>query len=224
MIPHILYEDENYLAADKPAGIPIHATLDPQRVNFFHEVYHFIEQRERTEAIELFLIHRLDKDTSGVVLFAKNKKSAQILEKIFKERKIEKTYLAMVEGKLTSSQGVFSDFLKKKKIGKKEKVVVVKSGGQKAISEYTVLAEKNHRSLVGLNIRTGRMHQLRVQLAHRGHPVIGDKDYGPSVADGQRMLLHARMISFTDPQSAKVIKVESPMPREIAVFLESLGH
>lgn len=202
----ILYEDQHYLIVNKPGGMPIHATLDKTRKNLYDEL-------KKSHAGELFLIHRLDSETSGVVIFSKTKEANQFLDQAFKQRTIEKNYLALVEVPLKELHGVMDDFLKKEKIGRLEKMIKVTKGGEKAITEFSLLEKKDHFFIYKLSIKTGRMHQIRAQLALRGSPIYADAFYGSKVPH-ERLKLHSHEVRFQDPFSKKEIHITADIPSD----------
>ena len=200
----ILFENDYYLIVNKPAGIPIHATLDKSRDNLFDSL-------RKKYGNDLFLIHRLDVDTSGVVLFSKKPEANKILDALFKTRDIEKTYHALVVGEAKEAQGVMEDFLERKKVNGIEKMIKVHKGGEKAITEFELVEKKGHYSLLKLIIKTGRMHQIRAQLSLRGTPIFSDKFYGKEIKH-ERLRLHSSSLSFIDPFSQQKIHVLAPLP------------
>jgi 23S rRNA pseudouridine2457 synthase len=200
----ILFENDYYLIVNKPSGLPIHSTLDKTRVNLFDSL-------RKKYGNELFLIHRLDADTSGVVLFSKKAEANKILDSLFKTREIKKTYFALVVGELIPTKGTMEDFLERKKINGIEKMIKVSKGGEKAITDFEVIEKKGLFSLVKLSIQTGRMHQIRAQLSLRGAPIFSDKFYGREIKH-ERLRLHSFSLSFIDPFSQEKINVTAPLP------------
>jgi RluA family pseudouridine synthase len=202
----ILFQNADYVVIDKPSGIPVHATVDKNRENILDLV------KAQLKVEELFLAHRLDKDTSGCLVMSLNHAAQVLITDIFSNRSIRKTYVCVVEGVFEKTEMELEDFLKAKKIKGKELMSVVRSGGKKALSLCRVLSSKNNLSLVEVEIKTGRMHQIRVQLASRGHAIIGDPFYGGTLA--QRLFLHAKAIE------CEIFKVVSEIPTDFMQRLD----
>jgi RluA family pseudouridine synthase len=194
----ILFQNADYLVIDKPNGIPVHATVDKNRENILDLV------KAQLKVEELFLAHRLDKDTSGCLVMSLNHPAQVQITEIFAKRSIRKTYVCLVEGVFEKKEMELEDFLKVKKIKGKELMSVVRSGGKKALSLCRVLSSKNNLSLIEVKIKTGRMHQIRIQLASRGHAIVGDTFYGG--IEAQRLFLHAMSIE------CEIFKVISEIP------------
>ncbi len=203
----ILYEDGDCLAVAKPPGIPSGPTRDAGRV-------HAARLAEGQAGRSLVLLHRLDKDTSGVLLLAKTRGFATALLEDFKHRRVEKTYLALVRGRPRSAFEVVSHL--KEVPG--DRVATVRAGGLRAETAFLTLASSGAYALVEAHPRTGRMHQLRVQLAEAGHPILGDALYGGDAAVGgvlvPRQLLHAAALTFPHPGLGRTHRVEAPLPED----------
>lgn len=224
----ILFEDDNYIAVYKQRGWPVHATRDPRRPNLFSALRSFLKHRDAKDEIYLALHHRLDVWTSGVVLFAKSKAANPVLAEAFRQRTIHKRYEAICVGSPPADAGELVDFLDQKTVGKVDRMVKVAKGGKKAITRYQViekLRDANGQDLhhVSFDLVTGRMHQVRVQCALAGFPILGDSLYGDARAQRQGLegqLLHARRLQLADPLSGQEIVVEAPLPEELLRWLE----
>jgi len=211
----VLYEDDAFLAVDKPPGIPSGPTMDASRL-------HMEKLASDIKGVKLTLVHRLDKDTSGVLLLAKNKASAMEAAKAFKQRKVGKVYLALAKGATPPS---FNSLIHLKE-GEAGKMLIVKSGGFRAESSFKTLARSAGYSLVEVTPKTGRTHQIRVQLAVAGHPIIGDSLYGGEArisaggktAEIPRHMLHARSLTLFHPGLEKEIDITAPVPDD---FIEA---
>ncbi len=203
----IIYEDDNVTVIDKPAGILTHAK--GQLAQEF-TVADFM--RERTTLGQNTnrpgIIHRLDRDTSGVIVCAKNSETASYLQKQFSNRKVKKTYLALVEGHLKIKKGKIDIPIGRNP--KKPSTFRADANGKPAITAYEVLAEDAKLSLVKLQPLTGRTHQLRVHLAHLERPVLGDRFYGK---ESERLFLHAYQLEITLP-GGKRTTFTSELPAE----------
>jgi len=220
----ILYEDNHCLALNKPAGWPTtHFDGTEETVDRLAKAY-LKEKHNKPGNVFLGVVHRLDKPTSGVLLFARTSKAAARLSEQFREGGVEKTYWAIVEEDLASRRrqppefkddnGSLEDWLKKNDATARVEVVPPKTpGSQFARLLYTVKAR--HEGLTWLELRphTGRKHQLRVQLASRGCPVYGDKKYGSPHLFGPAIALHARSLTFLHPVTKEPIALTAELPR-----------
>ncbi len=205
--PAILFRDDHCLAVDKPAGIPSGPTRDPARV-------HAALLAERAAGTPLTLLHRLDKDTSGVLLLGRSREFSRALLEDFRHRRVEKVYLALVQGTPRDRFEVVSHL--KEAAG--DRILTVSSGGMRAETAFRVLARTKGYALVEARPRTGRTHQIRVHLAGEGCPIVGDARYGGSAEAGGlpvlRQMLHARSVSFRHPVSGLEVRVEAPLPAD----------
>ncbi len=208
----ILYEDNHCLAIAKPSGwASTHfqgraETLDRSAKQYLKE------KHKKPGNVFLGIVHRLDKVVSGVLLFARTSKSAARLAEQFREGTVEKIYWAIVEGEVAKQAGTLEDWLCKKD----ERVEVVQprsEGAKQALLHYQ--KKGSHGGLTWLEIRpqTGRTHQLRVQLAHHGHPIYGDAKYGSVRTFGNAIALHARALTFLHPIRWEPITVTAELPR-----------
>ncbi|MBI3212116.1 MAG: RluA family pseudouridine synthase [Simkania negevensis] len=189
----ILYEDEDLMVCDKPSGLITDRNL-----------FKKILQEEP------YLVHRLDKETSGVILIAKNKKMQQELETLFRRREILKIYLALVLGKVKEEKGKIESRLEVKKRGGELFVEEAKGEkGQLAITYWQVLKRGKKATLLQCIPKTGRTHQIRVHLSAKGHPILGDLKYGGESPDCDRLMLHAFKIAFFHPKIGKKLEVIS---------------
>jgi len=230
----ILYEDSNLLAVNKPSGLVIHddgRTKEDTLVDWLKAKYP--KSENVGEPLEISagkkikrwgIVHRIDRETSGIVLIAKNQVTYDFLKKQFLKREIEKSYHAIVYGDVRYDEGIInlpigrnkSDF-RKRATGKE-----VRGEAREAITHYKTLARKEKISLIEANPRTGRTHQLRVHFADLGHGIIGDKLYGvakKSPIDISRLALHAYSIEFTLPND-QWLKVIAPYPPDFQKAVE----
>jgi len=203
----VLYQDQDIIIIDKPSGIIVH----PSGRNKESVIGALLAKGTRLSQVSddgPGVVHRLDKDTSGVMLLAKNDSSHLNLYRQFKDRKIEKEYIAVVKGVFKRKEGKIDYPLKRLKHQPRMKVAF--SGSKVSVTFYKVIDEKGDFSLISLSPKTGRMHQLRVHLAFLGHPVAGDKKYKGPNAD--RLLLHAKRIKFSHPRTGKSVEFFSQPP------------
>ena len=223
-VPQILYQDEHYLGVYKPAGLSSHPTRDPKRPSLFTWVgEHYPELASAT------LSHRLDVETSGVLLFAKTREARQCLDQLFKQHLIRKTYFGLAYGKGCSEKsGTWQDYVRENVQSKLSRMEIVNTGGDLAITDYETIGEGPGVSLLRFSPHTGRKHQIRAQAASHGHPLVGDALYGPFSQDQGlptfRHWLHAAALEFTDPLGKGAIKIESPVPQDFYELLRKGVH
>jgi 23S rRNA pseudouridine1911/1915/1917 synthase len=216
----ILYEDNHCLAIDKPAGLLTQGNVTGEP-SLIEEARAYLKARYRKPGnVYVGLVHRLDRPVSGVVLLAKTSKAASRLSEQFREGRVEKVYWAAVEGVVAAEEGQWVDFLRKDQHRNVVAVVPVgATGGKEARLAFRVLGQEQGRTALELRPLTGRSHQLRVQLASRGLPIVGDRKYGARSSlralDGKpRVALHARALSFEHPTRREAILVVAPLPAD----------
>lgn len=193
--PPVIYEDENVIVFNKPVGM-----LSIKKGAYLAE-----------SAIEDYgeVVHRLDRDTSGVIIVAKNYETKSRLQRQFAERKTHKTYYAVVVGHPKQDHAIISVPLTRNL--KRPTTFIPDPNGREAITEYKVIAQGEHYSLIELKPRTGRTHQLRIHMAHIGTPILGDPIYNPKSPKADRMYLHAAALEITIPDG-KRMTFTAPMP------------
>lgn len=202
----ILYESREILIVDKPAGLAVHAGVGHEQQNLTAQVNAMLA--ERGSSFRCAPVHRLDVETSGPVLYGKGKKACSMLGTIFMQHEVEKTYMALVQGR-TGGSGMLCS------------LVPAKGTEKEAATAFRALQRCDAMSLLELTLYTGRQHQIRRQLAESGHPVFGDRRYGGQCpADLPRMFLHCCRLAFVDPFSVATVEIESPLPEELKLFLD----
>jgi 23S rRNA pseudouridine955/2504/2580 synthase len=218
----IVHEDPSLLVVDKPSGVAVHGGSG---VSF--GVIELL-RAARPEAKLLELAHRLDRDTSGLLVVAKKRSALVELHRMLRDGEVEKIYLAVVKGVPAKKQFDISDALHKYVNAKGERRVAVKEGGMSAVTRIALLDKSRDISLVQLRLMTGRTHQIRVHLAHAGHPVLGDDKYGDFEFNRalarqgvKRLFLHAHRLAFKHPVDGKMMKFESPLPDDMAAFRQA---
>lgn len=214
--PEILFEDEDLIAVNKPAGLISQATPDREHVQGWIL---------RTHRVKTFLHHRLDRNTSGVILLTKTARWNTEITNLFREHQVQKTYWALTKpGKEKWDQISVRNYLAPVRNDKKQlsRMVVVRSGGWLAVTEFKKLAAANDFDWVEANPETGRTHQIRVHLASLKQPILGDFLYGGKSPLAQRTLLHARALDFIHPGTGERVKIEAPAPQDFATLLERI--
>ena len=212
----VLYEDEDMLAVDKPAGVVVH----PSHGHFADTLANYVAQYYINEGDphEVRTVGRLDKDTSGVLLFGKNRTACAHLTEQAACGLSEKTYLALASGTFPGEEGTVEAPISREYEEKIRRVV--REDGDHALTHYRVLRQMEDRALLSLRIETGRTHQIRVHMAHIGHPLVGDPIYGTASEVIRRAALHARRLVCRQPFTGERIVLESPLPED---FLRALG-
>jgi len=224
----VLYEDADILVLNKPSGLVVHPSAGHAAGTLVNALLHHCvdlagiggEQRPG-------IVHRLDKDTSGVMVVAKNEVALAGLGRQFKERTLRKEYLALVWGRLSPPEGVISTTIGRHPSDRKRMSVRSKVG-RPAVTRYRIETVLGDLALVRVRIETGRTHQIRVHLAHLGHPVVGDMQYGKrSVKDLPipvlRQLLHAETLAFQHPVTRKALEFRAPVPADMTAVISALG-
>ena len=237
----VLFEDTDLLVINKPEGVLSHpnpGTKGP--VCAFEGAYDLGDRRFQTPQGPIWLIHRLDQDTSGVLLAVKNKKSANACRNSFEKREVKKNYIALVSRRPMPAQGIWRDALMERRSGGGVRAAINPSGrpASKAGRGSPVFAgrpnaflnykmkesfPKFNLALLEIELLTGKTHQIRVQSAYRGHPVAGDRVYGNFTLnkelrqslDLRRLFLHAWRLTLPHPTSGKLLTIESPLPEEL---------
>ncbi len=226
----VLYEDEYLIAVDKPPGLPTQPTLDEARDNLFAAVKKFLSARSSpsgNRSAYLGLHHRLDRDTSGVVLFTKREDANAATGELFSKHKAQKIYHAIsVRGAEPAERFRVENFLgRDPQAGKRSRFRSVRSGGDPALTDFRVLERFKRAFRIEACPRTGRTHQIRVHLSELGLPILGDATYNSS---GQRfeavprLMLHAASLTFPHPIQQNEITVTSPIPEDFIQCLEAL--
>lgn len=214
----LLYEDDDLLVIDKPAGLLTIATETEKAQTAYHILTDYV--KERNPANRIFIVHRLDRDTSGVVLFAKNEAMKLALQENWSDAVEKRFYEAVVEGRPPLARGTCRSWLL-------ETVTHLvwsagpDSGGKEAITHYEVLATQGPYSLLRLSLDTGRKNQIRVQLQELGCPVAGDKPYGAATNPIGRLCLHSGTLAFIDPRTQRRRQFTAPLPTAFQLLFSS---
>ena len=210
----ILYEDEGYLVINKPAGIPVHPSCDHYTDSLSNRVRFYFDQIRLKKKIRP--VNRLDKDTSGLVIFAKNEYIQENMVQQMKNHCFKKEYIAIVEGILEKKTSTIHLPIARKLGSIIERAVCFDGHGEEAITHYEVLKEiSNTQSVVKVLLQTGRTHQIRVHFSYMGHPIIGDTLYGNESVYIKRQALHAYKVSFFHPITKQTLTIVCPLPSDM---------
>lgn len=246
----ILYEDDFFLAVNKPGGMVVHPSFGHSEGTLVNAVLAYLNERavcrgkttddrlksdvcqserrseyltsykERLAASRPGIVHRLDKDTTGVILVAKDSKTQEMLSALFKDRHVHKTYRAVVEDIVMKDSFTIEGNIGRHPVDRK-KMAVLKDTGRQALTYVKVIERLNGFSYIEAYPKTGRTHQIRVHLMHTGHPIVGDATYGRRAKRlAKRLLLHAYRIEFMHPVTNAPVLIEAPVPYDIEEFIK----
>ena len=215
----VVLEDAALLVVDKPAGVAVHGGSGVS--------FGVIEslRASRPQAKFLELAHRLDRDTSGLLILAKKRSALVELHRMLREGEVQKKYLAVVRGAVAKKSFELRESLHKHVTASGERRVSVNEAGMAAVTRVKKLQASGGYSVLEVELLTGRTHQIRVHLAHAGHPIIGDDKYGDFALNRElktRLLLHAAKLAFRHPLSGEPIRLEAPPPPEMRAFIDGL--
>jgi 23S rRNA pseudouridine1911/1915/1917 synthase len=222
----VVYEDTSLLVVDKPAGMVVHPAPGHAGGTMVNALLAHVPQIAGGDAARPGIVHRLDKDTSGLLVVAKDALSHAALAEQMRARRFIKRYLVLVEGRMPAGEGsieapIGRDPRQRRRMG----IVSPASGGREARTRFRVVCESRGRSLLDVQLETGRTHQIRVHLAAIGHPVVGDLVYGhPQPPQPPRQFLHAAHLEFAHPATGDWLIFESPLPPDLAAFKDAWEH
>lgn len=202
----ILYEDKFVIVVNKPSNLLTVATDKEKDRTLYSYVYDYLKQKNKSNKV--FIVHRLDKDTSGIVIFAKDEKTKFFLQDNWD--KFKRNYVAIVNGKVEKQKGVIKSYLMETKTHLT--YTVNDKNGKLAITEYEKILENKQYTMLSLNLKTGRKNQIRVQLADMGNPIVGDKKYGIKKDPIRRMALVANTLEFIHPKTKEKIIIDIDIP------------
>ncbi|MCI0777407.1 MAG: RluA family pseudouridine synthase [Chloroflexi bacterium] len=222
MLLTIVYEDGDLLVVDKPAGMAVHPSPGHSSHTLVNGILAHCDDLSGIGGVKRpGIVHRLDKDTSGLIIVAKNDAAHVSLARQLKERKVEKMYVALVEGCVTPPEGRIEAPIARD-VKHRRRMAVVENG-RDARTSYRVLREIGRRTLLEVRPQTGRTHQIRVHLASIGHPITGDALYGRrGDAPVARQFLHARRLVFLHPRTGERLELEAPLAEDLQQALEAL--
>ncbi len=217
----IVFEDEDLVVIDKHAGVLSIATKKEKKQTAFSLLSNHVKRKN--PANKIFVVHRLDRDTSGLMMFAKSERIKRILQDTWHTTVTERTYIAVTEGPVEEPEGVITSYLKE------SKALIVYSSqnpndGRKAATHYQTIKSNKKYSLLKVNLETGRKHQVRVHMQDLGHSIVGDKKYGSTIDPIGRLALHSSVLAFTHPITGEHLHFETPTPRKLLkLFQEKVG-
>lgn len=203
----VIYEDKDLIVVNKPSGLLTISTEKEKEKTLYRYVSDYL--KKRTSGLKVFIVHRLDKDTSGIVVFAKNEKIKELLQNNWNDI-ADRTYIAIVEGIVSKKEGTIKSYIKENKIHKSYS----SDKGELAITEYKVLKTNSKYSLLEINIKTGKKNQIRVHLNDIGHKIVGDKKYDSNVDPIHRLCLHAQELKIINPITKKELCFKASIPKE----------
>ena len=223
----ILYEDADVIVINKPAGMVVHAGAGHNTGTLVNALlHHFTTLSSVNGELRPGIVHRLDKETSGVLVVARSDAAHQSLAQQFHDREVEKVYLALVHGRMEQVTGRISAPIARDPI-RRTRMTAKTGHGRTALTEYRVLERFAFFTYLEVKIGTGRTHQIRVHLSSLKHPIFGDRLYGapaeiPGVPSLDRFFLHAHSLRFRSPSSGEIIRIESPLPQELSELLAAV--
>lgn len=207
----IVYEDSDLIIVDKKDGL-LTVTVGTNRdITAFSILKNYV--KKASPANKIYTVHRLDKDTSGLLIFSKNRDLQHVLRNNWHEIVTKRTYVALVEGRVEKASGTIVSWLTEDEIKLKAISSPRDNGGKKAITHYKLLKAADEYSLMELELETGRKNQIRVHMEDIGHPIAGDRKYGAQTTIG-RLALHARVIEFYHPHTGELMHFETEIPKE----------
>lgn len=230
----VIHEDEELVVVNKPAGLVVHPGAGVATGTLANALaYHFQQLSQRGGALRPGIVHRLDKDTSGLIVVAKTEEAHEKLAAQFREREVFKSYVALTHGRVAENQGRIEQPIARDPRQRTRMAVV--RGGRPALSLYRVRRSYERFTLLDVEIKTGRTHQIRVHLQWLKHPVVGDETYGggrdKTIPDARirsavsklgRLFLHAAQLGFQHPRTGAAVRFKAPLPTELTALLDLL--
>lgn len=220
----LVYEDDDVAVVNKPQGMVVHPSAGHPNGTLVNALlYHLENLSSINDVIRPGIVHRIDKDTSGLLMVAKNNKAHESLAKQLKDKTSLRKYVALVHGNIAHEKGTINAPIGRSKVNRKKQAVSAE--GKPAVTHFTVLERFEHFTLVELQLETGRTHQIRVHMQYIGYPLAGDPVYGPrKTLPGKGQYLHAKMLGFVHPVTEEDMLFEVPIPNEFEKTLENLRN
>jgi len=207
----IIFEDDSLIVVEKKEGLLTVSTGKSDETTAFSILKNHVKKSSPQNRI--YVVHRLDRETSGVIMFAKNKEVQLILQENWHRIVTRRIYVALVEGKVEKEQDTIVTWLTENEKSLKIHSSDTDNGGQQAITHYRCIKSNENYSLLEIELETGRKNQIRVHMQGIGHPIAGDKKYGAGISPISRLGLHARLLAFYHPISTEIVSFETPVPR-----------
>ncbi len=224
---NIIYEDDSLLVVNKPKGMVVHPGAGNYENTLVHGVLYHCQGRLSSinGTIRPGIVHRIDKDTSGLLMIAKTDKAHQSLAKQLEEHSITRIYHAVVYHNIIEDEGIIDEFIGRDP-NNRLKQKVLKTGGRRAVTHYRVIKRFGNFTYIEARLETGRTHQIRVHMAYKKHPLLGDQVYGPkkSPINVDSQVLHAKSLGFEHPVTGKRLEFDSQLPGEFEKVLKKLSH
>lgn len=219
---NIVYEDEDVLVVDKPSGLVVHPGSGNYNNTLANGLMYYTENLSDVNGSERpGIVHRIDKDTSGLLLVAKTNAAHQILAEDFKEKKVSRTYIALIDGEFPNRKAII-DAPIGRDVTNRKRMTVTATNSKSAVTHLTVLKRFVGYTLVELKLDTGRTHQIRVHMKYIGYPVHNDPVYSNKKCTEFGQFLHSKELTFTHPITHKILSFSSPLPKEFQDFLNTL--
>lgn len=213
----ILFQDKYIIVINKPAGIETQPTPARYKGTLYEALQVWLKRDRRFRKLQIGMAQRLDRDTSGVIIFSIHPESHKSLTEQIGNHTVKKEYLAVIQGVPTPSQGTYHSFLRRDR--NTHRMQSVTNGGKEAITHYQILKDWSHSSLVSVELVTGRTHQIRAHFAEAGHPLLGDQTYGgPKIHGGcswTRQCLHSWKLQLTHPKTGERLSFSAPVPSDM---------
>ena len=225
----IIYEDKDIIVIDKPANLTVHPVHPEQDNTLVNELLTYYPEIKNVgeDALRPGIVHRLDKDTSGLIVIAKNNKSFEYFKNLFKDRKIVKKYLALVHGKVKDNKGIITKSISLSKKDHKKRSALLDNNSKPAWTEYEVIERFKDYTLLEVYPKTGRTHQIRIHLKSIGHPVVGDKQYKfkrqVCPKELKRQFLHAQYLKFK-MSNGSIMEFKSKLPKDLKDTLKEIQN
>lgn len=212
----LVFEDRDLIVIDKPAGLLTIATERERERTAYALLFDHVQSRK--SAWRIFIVHRLDREASGLLVFAKNEAVKRHLQDQFHTHMARRTYRAVVEGRMKDDKKTYSSHLADTPAFR-SRSVRNPADGKLAVTHVTVLKRSPHRTLIEVELETGRKHQIRVHLSEAGHPIVGDERYRAQTDPIRRLALHATSLRFIHPATGKAMTFDAPMPGSFATLV-----
>lgn len=215
----IIYEDDYIIAINKPYGVLTVPSDKEKAITAYRMVMDYVQSKDKKNRI--FVVHRIDKETSGVLIFAKNEKVKEEFQDKWNDLVLKRGYYAICEGIMEKDEDKITNYLKENNLHLMYVTSSKDKNAQKCVTEYKVISKNSKYSLLDVNIETGRKNQIRVTLGSKGHYVLGDDKYGEPANPLNRLCLHAYELSIKNPITNKVYNLKSPMPEEFNLIMKN---